>query len=62
MLPRLATGDREGVVVSTAPGAAFPPAVGCRCGEAVGGAFLDQVAFHLGCRRGDHEKHLVGNG
>ena len=54
-------GDCEGVVVD-GDGAASPSALGCCGGEAVEGASLNEVAFHLGCHGGDHEQHLVGNG
>jgi hypothetical protein len=30
-------------------------------GEAVEGAFADEVAFHLGGHGGDHEQHFVGD-
>ncbi len=52
--------DRQGVGVRLGWPAAVS-ALGCCCGEAVEGAFVDQVAFHLGGHRRDHEQHLVGD-
>ncbi len=42
--------------------AAAAAALGVGGGQAVEGAFTDEVGFHLRGHAGDHEQHLVGDG
>ncbi len=63
---RLATGlpgagDGQDVFIDSG-GAAATPALGLGGAQPVEGALADEVAFHLGGHRGDHEQHLVGDG
>jgi len=53
-------GDGEGVGVQSG-WAAAAAALGVGGGQAVEGAFADQVAFHLRGHGSDHEQHLVGD-
>ncbi len=50
------------VSASRAEGWPPPAAFGLGGGQAVEGAFADEVAFHLRGHGGDHEQHLVGDG
>lgn len=54
-------GDGQDVVIDSG-GTAAAPALGLGGAQPVQGALADQVAFHFGGHRGDHEEHLVSDG